>query len=375
MAEVYFRAFKADNLNERTKIFKELINSVDINFLSKGQKVGVKVHFGEPGCTTFVKADYVKEVIDYIKSKGAAPFLTDANTLYKGRRKNGEDHRQVAEEHGFGESRLGAPVVIADGDDSTYVHEEVINLKHFEKIKYGKAVEDADALAVVSHVKGHLLCGYGGAIKNLGMGFGSRAAKQMMHADVKPNLSSKISCTSCGTCVSVCPADAVTMVGDYPEFDLDKCEGCAECITFCPEGALSIQWSGSPTSVMEKTAETAFAVVKRKKPKIIYYNFLIDVTPDCDCMTWSGTPLVPDIGVLASYDPVAIDAASLHLIKMTEGRRDSKLKRGFDVGVEKFMALRPDIDGSHILNYAEEIGLGSKTFTIIDTSIGKKIDS
>jgi uncharacterized Fe-S center protein len=370
MSEVYFRRFETDDMIDRIRSFKELINSAGIDFLSGGQKVGVKVHFGEPGCTTFVKPDFVKEVIDYIKLKGASPFLTDANTLYKGRRGTGQDHRKVAEEHGFGESELGAPIIIADGDDSSYVHEERINLKHFEKIKYGKAVLDADSLVVVSHVKGHMLCGFGGAIKNLGMGFGSRAAKQMMHADVKPHLSSTAKCTSCGTCISVCPADAVTMEGDYPKFDLEKCEGCAECIAFCPEGALRIQWDGSPISVMEKIAETAFAVVKQKRPNIMYYNFLTDVTPDCDCMTWSETPLVPDIGVLASYDPVAIDAASLHLIKMIEGRRDSKLNRGFEIGTDKFVALRPDIDGSKILDYGEEIGLGTSSFTLIDTSNG-----
>ena len=364
MPDVFIYRFKSSDSREREAGFLKLIERTGINFIKPGDNVALKVHFGEAGCTTFIKPSFSKKLIDYVLSLGGSPFLTDSNTLYSGRRKNGNDHRSLASEHGFG--GLGADIVIADGDNSESTVDERIGLTHFDSIKYGKAVFNADSLLVISHFKGHMLCSFGGAIKNVGMGLGSRAAKQMMHADVKPILQRKQDCEGCGICADVCPSDAVSIEGDVPVFNENKCEGCAECIAACPKGALKIQWDGAPEKVMEKTAETCFAVLKSKANKAFYYNFVMDVTPDCDCMGPSGTPLIEDVGILASSDPIAIDAASLYLVTSAKTRKDSKIgKEGFE-GADKFKLIRPSINGKHIFGYGEKISLGNRDFNLIE---------
>jgi len=365
MSDVYFTSFKGLTTEERITSFSNIVEHVGMKMINADDSVAIKVHFGEPGCTTFVKPELMKPALDYIKNLDAKPFLTDSNTLYKGKRSNGKDHRESALKHGFSEDNIGVPIVIADGDDSTEIVEKMINKKYFKSIKYGMAVDKADSLVVISHFKGHLLFGFGGALKNVGMGFGSRSAKQMMHADVKPELV-KEKCTSCGTCEQVCPVEAIEMVDGFPIVDYDTCDGCAECIAMCPEDALKIQWDGSALTCMEKTAETCYAILSEKKEKSIFYNFIIDVTPDCDCFPQSDAPIVGDIGVVVSTDPVAIDAASLFLVNQEEGRKDSNLKNNFNTGEDKFMGLRPNIDGNIILKYAEKLGLGSMNFKIVE---------
>jgi uncharacterized Fe-S center protein len=364
MTNVFFHRFKTVEIADREAGFAKLIEKVGMDFIKPGDNVAVKVHFGETGCTTFVKPGYVKRVVDYSLSLGGRPFLTDSNTLYSGRRKNGNDHRKLAIEHGFG--NLGSDIVIADGNNSDSTTEETVNLRNFKSVKYGKAASEADSMIVVSHFKGHIALGFGGAIKNVGMGLGSRAAKQMMHADVKPVLQRIQDCDGCGHCAEICPAGAVVLEGDVPVFDERKCEGCAECIASCPNGALQILWDAAPEKVMEKTAETCFAVIKSKKNRAIYYNFVIDVTPDCDCLADNGIPLTKDVGVLASTDPVAIDAASLHLVAQAPARKDSRIKMDGLEGKDKFKLIRPNINGDHILKYGEEIGLGNCAYTLID---------
>lgn len=364
MSDVFLYRFKNNDPDGHRAGFQRLIEHTGINFIKPNDNVAIKIHFGEEGCTTFVKPYFVKKIIDYILSLGGRPFLTDSNALYSGGRHVGDKHKQLAIEHGFG--GLGAEILIADGVNSDNTVNEPLNLKHFKSIKYGKVVADADSLVVVSHFKGHMLFGFGGAIKNVGMGLGSRAAKQMMHADVRPTLERIENCAGCGRCMEVCPADAVSMVGDIPVFDEEKCEGCAECITECPNEALQIQWDGAPIQVMEKTAETCWAVLKRKKGKAIYYNFVMDVTPDCDCTADTGVPLTEDVGILVSTDPVAIDAASVFLVTQAKARKDSKIGVEGMQGKDKFKLIRPAINGEHTLKYGEEIGLGSREYTLIE---------
>jgi len=364
-SDVYIYRFRNEYLEDRLIGFNKVIEKIGFPGINPDDSTAVKVHFGEPGCKTFLNSSYAKQVINKLINHGSKPFLTDSNTLYKGKRSNGTDHRNVAIKHGFGEEIIGAPIVIADGENSTDVVELDVNLKYFKTVKIGEAVHNARSMVVLSHFKGHLLFGFGGALKNVGMGIGARSAKQMMHADVKPELTES-NCISCGTCVDVCPVDAVAIDGSYPVFDYNLCEGCAECITMCPEDALKIQWNGSAKTCMEKTAETCYAILKEKKNKVVYFNVIIDVTPDCDCFPQSDIPLVHDIGVVASLDPVAIDKASLDLVTASEGNRNSKLNSGFDPGEDKFKAFRPDIDGEIILKYAESIGIGSMKYNLIE---------
>ncbi|MBN1503905.1 MAG: DUF362 domain-containing protein, partial [Candidatus Eisenbacteria bacterium] len=193
----------------------------------KGDLVAVKTTFGEDGCTSFVRPLYLRKVVDWAKKHGGKPFLTDSCTLYHGRRSNGVDHLSLAVEHGFSYASLGAPLVIADGIRSRDYVEVEVGLKHFKTVKFGSAAYYADSLVSVSHFKGHLATGFGGTFKNLGMGLGSRSAKQAMHGVVRPEFKDESLCTGCGDCVRVCPAGAVRVVSGKARFDHAKCTGCA----------------------------------------------------------------------------------------------------------------------------------------------------
>jgi uncharacterized Fe-S center protein len=204
-------------------------------------------------------------------------------------------------------------------------------------------------------------------LKNISMGLGGRAAKQMMHGIVRPRYKSEEACTGCGTCVGVCPAPGAVLVeGGKAQFDYAKCWGCAECIIHCPAGALQTLWNEAPERLGEKMAEVAFAVLQRHRGKCLFVNFLLDVSSDCDCLSWADVPFVPNVGIVASRDPVAVDQASADLVNAAEGIADSALKGGHSPGADKLRGLRPAIDWTKQLEYAEQIGLGSRSYTLIE---------
>jgi uncharacterized Fe-S center protein len=218
---------------------------------------------------------------------------------------------------------------------------------------------------VLSHFKGHLACGFGGAIKNMAMGLASRSQKQRMHADVKPKLRKKKLCTACGRCAQICPVEAIR-VEEVARFDLQKCIGCAECIVICPQGAIRIQWNESAQNLQEKMVETLYGITRQIKDRVVYFNFLLDVTPDCDCFSWSDTAIVPDIGILGSTDPIAIDQAAMDLVNKAPGIPGSALASALEPGGDKFRALYPQVDWSRQLAYGEELGLGSRKYELIE---------
>ncbi|MEK7376024.1 MAG: DUF362 domain-containing protein, partial [Candidatus Margulisiibacteriota bacterium] len=286
----------------------------------------------------------VAPIAKKISLLGGKPFLTDANTLYKGTRGNSVDHIKTALSHGY----CFAPVIIADGLTGKSFQEVEVNLKHFKKVKIGSEIMHADAMIVMSHFKGHELTGFGGAIKNVGMGLGSRAGKQQMHADVHPSVDPDL-CTGCELCVKWCPTEAISMIDGKAVIDAVKCIGCAECIVTCNFSAISIEWSGSSTSVQEKMVEYFSGAVKGKK--CAYISFIVDVSPNCDCWNFNGEPIVGDVGVLASYDPVAVDQACVDLVNK---------KAGTDI-IKKTW---PELDSSIQLEYARQIGLGSRKYEL-----------
>ncbi len=250
--------------------------------------------------------------MNHLVSSGKKPFLTDANTLYKGKRSNAVDHINTAATHGY----CFAPVVIADGlNGKDYVKVKVSG-KHYSEVNIGSVAVHADSILVMTHFKGHELTGFGGAIKIVGMGLGSRSGKQQMHADVAPEIKNEI-CTGCGTCIESCPANAIRLVEGKAVINREKCIGCAECVVTCPSDAIEISWNGAPDSVQEKIAEYALGAVKGKK--CAYFNFINNVSPNCDCYGFNNPPIVKDVGVLASLDPVAIDQASVDLVIKTAG--------------------------------------------------------
>lgn len=347
--------------------FGDLVDHIGLDVVSADDLVALKVHFGDAGTTRFIRPMFAREVVDRVRARGGLPFLTDTLTLYRGPRSTAPTHLELAIRNGFGFAQVDASLVIADGLRSRDFREVEVGLTHFSSVKIGAAAHDADALICLSHVKGHLAAGFGGAIKNLAMGLGTRSQKQQMHADVKPELTNPDACIGCGECEEVCPAEAaVVAASGKAEFDHEACWGCAECIVTCTEGALSLQWSSSPAALQEKMVEVAAGALASKEGKALFFNFVIDVTPDCDCFPFSDTPLVPDVGVLASTDPVAIEQASMDMINQQPGLPGSKLAEGdLAPGTDKLRALYPKIDWTRQIEYAEQVGLGQRDYRLI----------
>jgi len=365
VAKVYFsdiRAEKKRSLLDKTEALFDKAGFGD--FVEKGDMVAVKVHFGERGNSAFVSPIFIRRIVDKIKACGGRPFLTDAGTLYVGSRANAVDHLITAIENGFDYSVVGAPLVIADGLNGKDYFEVKINGKHFDKTKIASAAYLADCLIAVSHFKGHELTGFGGTLKNIGMGLGCRSAKQEMHSDVLPEVDPKI-CTGCKRCIGWCSVCAIEInaIGKA-EIDHKKCIGCGECTVTCPLSAVAIHWEAEPDVIQEKIVEYAVGVLKNKVNKVGFFNFMMNVTPDCDCWGWSDAPIVKDVGILASTDPISIDQASVDLINSAQGMKDTRLK---DLSAkDKFRAIFPSVDWNIQLTYGEKMGLGKKAYELIE---------
>ena len=304
-----------------------------------GDRVGIKLHWGERGNRSFLPPVYAREIVRRLRKQGTHPFVFDTTVLYSGGRRTGKDTLKTAAEHGYTEEYLGCPIVVADGMDGRDVVDIPAGFKHFETVQVASVVEKADGFMIFSHFKGHLAAGFGGAIKNISMGFASRAQKQRMHADVHPVLI-RDKCVRCGVCCDSCPAGAAQPADDgYPTYDLKKCIGCAQCIALCPEVALKILWDTDDTVFQEKLVETAAAVWKLIKDRSVLISALLNITTDCDCLSGENPVIFPDVGFVGGYHPVRVDAESLRL-----------------VGAEVFDKAHPHIPWQRQFAYAREIG-------------------
>ena len=355
---------KIDVLMDRAH-FKAKIREKDL--------VAIKLHFGEKGNTAFVRPIFLKRVADQVKRYKGKPFLTDANTLYVGTRGEAISHLITAYENGFAYSVVGAPLIIADGLRGNSTVDVRIDKPLFKTVSIAHAVHMADALVCVSHFKGHELSGFAGTIKNLGMGCASREGKLSQHSNISPKVKRKV-CKGCELCLPWCPGEALSMITPEAEgtnkrkvamIDPERCIGCGECILTCPAGAIAIQWNETIPLFQKKMVEYAYGAIQRKKGKTLYLNFLTQVTPACDCCGYSDAPIVQDIGILSSEDPVSIDQASVDLVNQEAGNRASKLPKHWEPGKDKFHAIYPDVDWSIQLDYAEEIGLGMREYELI----------
>jgi uncharacterized protein len=335
--------------------------------------VAIKLHFGEKGNTTFVRPIFLRRVVERVKACKGKPFLTDTNTLYRGERQEAVSHLAIACQHGFSPEGVGAPVIIADGirgNSSTKVR---IDKPLFKTVSIAHEISMADVLVGVSHFKGHELTGFAGTLKNLGMGCASREGKLSQHSNISPQVKQK-ACKGCERCLGCCPEQAISMISPGPEIerkhriasvDAAKCIGCAECLLTCPSGAIIIRWNETVSSFQKKMIEHACGAVQGKNGKTLFLNFLLSVTPSCDCLSYSEVAIVPDIGILCSEDPVAIDQASVDLVNQEEGIRSSKLPGSREPGRDKFRALYPEADWSIQLDYGEAIGLGKRDYELI----------
>lgn len=342
------------NVYYSEKITRESIGEVFRNALSdmpkkigKDDHVAIKVHFGEKGNTRFVSPKNIEPIVEELKKINDDMFLTDANTLYVGMRLNATDHKRIAKEHGF--DSLGVPIVIADGEHGDEEEVITVDCPVLKTVKIAKAIADADAMVTVSHFKGHILFGFGAAIKNLGMGCGSRAGKLEMHSKIKPSIHS--TCKKCGACIQNCSVNAISFTGKggIAQIDQDICIGCAKCISACKFHSVAIPWGGNTSEeAQERCAEYALGATKGKKN--VYITFINNIAKDCDC--GKDSPIIgDDVGVVASTDPVAIDLAAFDLIQKQHGREIFKEATGQD--------------GTMILDHSEKIGLGKKEYNLI----------
>jgi uncharacterized Fe-S center protein len=362
---VYFASLRACSDHESTtaKVQRLFDKAGFAGLIGPHDKTAIKLHFGEPGNDGFISPVYVRQVVEKVKACGALPFLTDTNTLYLGSRSNAVEHIGAAILHGFDYAVAGAPVIIADGLNGKNIRRVEIHKKHFAEVSIAGDIAAADSLIVLSHFKGHIVSGFGGAIKNLGMGCASPAGKRAQHNARLFTIPEK--CTGCAACMKVCPGNALTVKKKKSAIDRELCIGCFECMHACPEHAIDIDWETEIPDFMERMVEYAYGAVQGKENKAGFMNFLIRITPDCDCFPFSDAPIVPDIGILASKDPVAIDAASFDLVNQQQGLRDSLLTAHHDQGGDKFRGVHPQTDGYRQVRYAEEIGMGNRSYNLI----------
>lgn len=362
---VYFASLRSfsDQDSTTAKVSRLFDKAGFSEMISARNKTAVKLHFGETGNDGFISPVYVRQVVEKVKESGALPFLTDTNTLYLGTRSNAIEHIGTAILHGFDFAVAGAPVIIADGLTGKNSRRVLIQKKHFTEVLIAGDIADSDSMIVLSHFKGHIVSGFGGAVKNLAMGCAPPEGKCAQHQARPFVLPDK--CTGCRTCTRVCPKSAITVRKKRSEISRKFCIGCFNCLHVCPEHAIDIDWETEIPVFMERMAEYAFGALAGKRNKAGFMNFLIRITPDCDCFPFSDTPIVPDIGILASCDPVAIDAASFDLVNQQQGFPDSLLSMHHRKGEDKFRGVHPATDGEHQLRYAEEIGLGTRNYDLI----------
>ena len=360
---VWFADIAGLSESDFLKKFDRLISAVDVGArIKKRALVAVKVHFGEKGNTAYVRPSLVRPVVDAVKTAGGVPFVTDCNTLYVGTRGHSAHHLMTAHDHGFTADAIGAPLIIADGlrgDDAVAVP---IRGEIFDHAHIGADIVKADALICVSHFKGHELSGFGGTLKNLGMGCAGREGKLAQHSSVSPRVRAK-TCTGCGDCTLTCPADAMS-VDETASINPETCIGCGQCILTCPTGSIQIVWNESTESFQKKMAEYCLGALAGKQKTSLFFNVITNVTPQCDCYGFSNPFIVPDIGITAGTDPVAVDQASVDLVNKAPGVEGTALKENHKPGDDKFRGVYPQIDWSVQLAHAEKLVLGSRAYTL-----------
>ncbi len=328
----------------------------------KGHLVAVKLHFGEKGNASYVRPVFVRRAIDSIAATGARPFLTDTNTLYVGTRGNSVDHLRTAIENGFDYAVAGAPLIIADGLRGEAGVPIRVNGRHLEEVSIAREIASADGLVAISHFKCHELTGFGGALKNVGMGGASREGKLAQHSSCAPVVDPD-GCTACSDCSLACPSDAIE-VGNVAVINDAACIGCGHCIAVCPQGTINVRWNETASRLQEKMVEHFEGAVKGKEGRCVYLTFVTQVSPACDCYGPNDAPIVPDAGVLASTDPVAIDQAAAEMVNAMKGLEGTALTTGHEPGGDKFRGVHPSIDWEVQLEYAQSRGLGLRDYSI-----------
>ncbi len=363
-SKVYFTTMKAtfqENLPNKLKRLMKTAGIGQIDF--EGKYTAIKMHFGEPGNLAFLRPNYAAVMVDVVKELGGKPFLTDCNTLYVGGRKNALDHLESAYKNGFTPYTTGCQVLIADGLKGTDEELVPIDGEYVKEAKIGRAVMDADIFLTLNHFKGHEATGFGGALKNIGMGCGSRAGKMEMHSAGKPFVDQE-SCIGCGNCIRVCAHDAPSITDRKATIDHDKCVGCGRCIGVCPKDAVCAASDESNDILNRKIAEYSLAVIKDRPH--FHVSLVIDVSPNCDCHAENDIPIVPDVGMFASFDPVALDRACADAVNRQPVIAGSQLDQMPHVHDDHFMDSAPTTNWKSCLEHAEKIGIGTQEYELIE---------
>lgn len=345
-------------------IRKAGIGSIDMD----GKFVAIKMHFGELGNISYLRPNYAKAVADVVKELGGKPFLTDCNTLYPGSRKNALDHLSCAEENGFSMATTGCHVIIGDGLRGT--DEVIVPIRNGEYLKeayIGHAIMDADILISLTHFKGHEATGFGGALKNIGMGCGSRAGKMHQHNSGKPHVIEE-QCRGCRNCAKECGSDAISYESGKAHIDQDICKGCGRCIGACNFDAIENNNEDANEILGCKIAEYTQAVCDGRPT--FHISLITDVSPNCDCHPENDAPILPNIGMFASFDPVALDQACVDACLAATPIRNSQLgdnlaKPDWHHHHDHFLDSNPNVRWKETLEHAEKIGLGSRSYELI----------
>ena len=334
----------------------------------KDSFTAIKIHFGEPGNLAYIRPNYAARMANLLRSFGAKPFLTDCNTLYSGRRSNAVDHLQSAMENGFNPISAQCQVIIADGLKGTDYREIPVDGEYCPAPKIGTAIADADIIISMNHFKGHEQAGFGGALKNLGMGCASVGGKLELHASSQPKVATE-NCIGCNICVKHCAHDAIHLNAERKaEIDYTKCVGCGQCVALCQHDAAVVSDWDTSERLNYKIAEYSVAVLKDKPH--FHISFIMNVSPECDCWNHNDAAIIPDLGMLASADPVALDKACADLvIQAPVLHSDNVLAKKHEhedlCGCDKFHMIHPDTDWLAGLRHAEKIGLGTMDYELI----------
>ena len=362
-AAVYFTDFRMKHGDNHEKKLRRLMEQAGMNTIDfKDKYVAIKIHFGELGNLSFLRPNFARYVADYVKELGGKPFLTDCNTLYVGTRKNALDHMDTANLNGFNPMSTGCQVIIADGLKGTDdVEVPVVGGQLVKNAKIGRAVMDADIVISLNHFKGHEFTGFGGALKNLGMGCGSRAGKMEMHSAGKPIVIEK-RCIGCKICAKSCAHDAPTFSNGKCTIDHDKCVGCGFCIGMSPKDAIRSASDETRDNLGRKIAEYSKAVVDGRP--CFHINIVNNVSPCCDCHPENDAAIVGDVGMFASFDPVALDVACADAVNRQPVNPLSIL---FDRAgaADRFDSLHPTCNWRVTIEHSEAIGLGTSDYALI----------
>lgn len=312
-SDVYLVRCDLKDQAKRSAALKKLLAATENSLsYSKDEIVPVKITVGDSPCVYNVSPLHVKAVIDQIRSSGAKPFLFDTCVIYKGSRQNAVDHMNLVQKKGMGQDAVGAPFIVADGVFGQDGKEYDVGSQDIRKIRIPSFIGMLDSLVVITHVTGHIVSRYAGAVKNVAMGMSCRATKQVQHSSLKPRVITA-KCTGCGLCVRICPASAIKLKDKKSSIDQDVCVGCGECLCACKFDAIMVNWEEDARTFSRRMADVAQLVLARFKRRW-FINFAFDVTTECDCISTKGEAMASgNIGILASADPVAVDKASLDL--------------------------------------------------------------